>query len=289
MKKAFKITFLALIVVGVIALAGLYISTHQIPVLNPSGMIAVKEKDLIVTASLLMLIVCVPVFIFALVFSIRYKEGTGKGKHTPDWEHNYIAEYFWWGVPFIIIVILAVLTWKSSHQLNPFKPIENGKKPLTIQVVALEWKWLFLYPEQGIATVNYIKFPEKTPIAFEITADAPMNSFWIPALGGMIYAMPTMRSKLHLIADKTGSFRGLSSNFSGEGFAGMKFEAVSTTEEDFAQWVSQVRSSGKNLGMAQYEQLAKPSQYDPVSVYNLVDLDLFDQILEKYLVPGKGK
>ena len=166
-----------------------------------------------------------------------------KAKHAPDWEHNYIAEYCWWGVPIVIIVILAVTTWKSSHDLNPFKPIESEKKPLAIQVVALHWKWLFIYPEQGIATVNFVQFPEKTPINFEITSDAPMNSFWIPQLGGQIYAMPAMRSKLHLIANEIGSFRGVSANISGKGFAGMTFTAKSSSEEDFDAWVQ----SGKTI------------------------------------------
>ena len=282
MKKAFKIALLLLLVVAVGALLGLYISTHDIAVLNPKGMIGKKERELVITASLLMLIVVIPVFILTAVFAWKYREANDKSKHTPDWEHNSIAECCWWGVPLVIIIILAVITWKTSHELNPFNPIETGKKPLKIQAVALNWKWLFLYPEEGIATVNFVQFPEKTPIAFEITSDAPMNSFWIPQLGGQIYAMPAMRTKLHLIADEVGEFRGASANISGKGFAGMVFKAKSTTEGDFQQWVQSVKGSPKQLTAQSYEELVKPSEYNPEAFYMLADDDLFEYILNKY-------
>jgi len=284
MKKAFKITLIILLCLGSAALTALYISTHTIDVLEPKGIIGEREAELLTTASLLMLIVVIPVFILTWIFAWKYREGHLL-KHEPDWEHNYIAEYCWWGVPILIIIALAITTWKSTHDLNPFKPIVNGKKPLSIQVVALNWKWLFLYPEQGIATVNFVQFPEKTPLNFAITSDAPMNSFWIPQLGGQIYAMPAMRSKLHLIANETGSFKGVSANFSGTGFAGMRFTATASTEADFDAWVLQVKQSGKPLNLTTYEQLALPSEYHPVEYYTLENLDLFDRILMKYMVP----
>lgn len=286
MKKAFKVALVALLVIGVIAWTALYISTHDFPVLNSKGTIGERESDLIATASLLMLIVVIPVFILTWAFAWRYRESNVKAKHTPDWEHNAIAEYCWWGVPLFIIGILAVVTWTSSHELNPFKPIENGKKPVAIQVVALEWKWLFIYPEEGIATVNFIQFPEKTPIKFEITADAPMNSFWIPALGGQIYAMPAMRTKLHLIAKEPGNFKGVSANISGEGFAGMTFVAKASSQEEFDQWVHSVKQSQKQLSLDAYNQLVEPSQYQPVSTYVLQKQDLFDWIVMKYMMPS---
>lgn len=287
MKKAFKIVFITLIFSAVVALSALYISSHDIPVLNPKGLIGIKERNLIVTASELMLIVVIPVFILAWIFAWRYREGNVKAKHTPDWEHNYIAEYCWWGVPVVIIVVLAVITWKSSHELSPFKPIEAEKKPLAIQVVALEWKWLFIYPEQGIATINFVQFPEKTPVNFEITADAPMNSFWIPQLGGQIYAMPAMRTKLHLIANEIGMFRGASANLSGKGFAGMTFTAKSSSQNEFDQWVQQVRQSSDRLDFEYYNQLVEPSEYNPVTTYSLMQRDLFDQIVKKYTTPSQ--
>lgn len=285
MKKTFKIILVTLLCVGAIALSVLYISSNNIAVLEPKGMIADKERELIITASLLMLIVVVPVFIMTWAFAWRYRESNVKSKHAPDWEHNYIAEYCCWGIPIVIIVILAVTTWKSSHDLNPFTPIETGKKPLTIQVVALDWKWLFIYPEQRIATVNFVQFPEKTPLNFVITSDAPMNSFWIPQLGGQIYAMPAMRSKLHLIANEIGSFRGVSANISGKGFAGMTFTAQSSSDSDFNLWVLSVKQSSKQLSMDTYDQLAEPSEYHPVEYYRLVQEDLFDRILMNYMAP----
>jgi len=285
MKKAYKIVLLVLLFLAAAAYTVYYVRTNSVPVLEPKGMIGEKERDLIITSSLLMLIVVIPVFILTWVFAWIYREGNQKAKHHPDWEHNYIAEYCWWGVPVVIIAVLAVLTWKSSHELNPFKPIASSKKPLVIQAVALQWKWLFIYPEQGIATVNYVQFPEKTPLNFEITADAPMNSFWIPQLGGQIYAMPAMRSKLHLIANEPGSFRGCSANISGTGFAGMIFTAVSSSEEDFDQWVLKVKESPKNLTTSEYQLLVAPSEYDPAAYFGVAEPGLFDQILMKYMVP----
>ncbi len=284
MKTNFKILISVLVIIAAIAVSVLYIRSHSIAVLDPKGMIGEKERDLIITASLLMLIVVIPVFVFALFFAWKYRAGN-KARHDPDWEHNYIAEYCWWGVPLFIVVILAVITWKSSHELNPFKPLDSTTKPLTIQVVALEWKWLFIYPEQGIATINFVQFPEKTPINFEITADAPMNSFWIPQLGGQIYAMPAMRSKLHLIANEVGSYRGASANISGEGFAGMVFTANSSTDADFNQWVLSVQQSSGQLNLDTYNQLVEPSAYNPVAYYKLGQPDLFDQIMMKYMMP----
>lgn len=287
MKRIFKIAIVSLLILGALALSALFIMTHNIPVLDPKGMIGVKECDLISTASLLMLIVVVPVFILTIFFAWRYRESNVKAKHTPDWAHNSIAEYCWWGVPLVIIVILAVITWKSSHELSPFVPLESNKKPVRIQVVALDWKWLFIYPEEGIATINFIQFPEQTPINFEITADAPMNSFWIPQLGGQIYAMPAMRTKLHLIADEVGVFRGASANISGKGFAGMTFTAQASSQADFEQWVQSMKSSSKQLGLKEYDQLVTPSEYNPVASYVLLQRDLFDQILMKYMTPPK--
>jgi cytochrome o ubiquinol oxidase subunit 2 len=283
MKKAFKIGLIVIFLLGIIAISADYISHHNIPVLNPKGAIGIQQRELIVISSLLMCIVVIPVFIIMFIFSWKYREGKNQSKYLPNWDHSILAECIWWGVPFIIIVILAVITWRSTHELNPFKPIENGKEPITIQVVALDWKWLFIYPELGIATVNYIQFPEKTPLNFEISSDAPMNSFWIPQLGGQIYAMPGMRTKLHLIANEIGDFRGSSSNISGKGFAGMVFRAVSSDEEAFDEWVEEVRASPYILSEEEYRYLAMPSEYDPVIYYSEVKEGLFEEIVMKFM------
>jgi cytochrome o ubiquinol oxidase subunit 2 len=281
MKRKFKIILIALLFCAVVALIALYMGSHNIPVLDPQGMIAGEQRKLLLTASWLMLIIVIPVFILMGVFAWKYREGNRKAKYTPNWDHHHVLELVCWGIPFLIVVALSVLTWTSTHALNPFKPIVGEQKPITIQVVALQWKWLFIYPEQGIATVNFVQFPEKTPIAFEITADAPMNSFWIPALGGQIYAMPAMRTELHLMASEVGTYRGCSANISGTGFAGMHFKAQSCTEGDFKAWIKAVKGSSSSLGLSGYEALAKPSEDNPVTSYVLGQSDLFNQVLMK--------
>ena len=285
MKTPFKIAIVILVLIAVAAVTTYYMTTHSVPVLHPKGEIAHKEKDLLTTATLLMLIVVIPVIVLTMVFAWRYREGNDKAKYTPEWGHNTFAELLWWGVPFIIIVVLSIITYTSTHELNPFKPLKSKTKPLEVQVVALQWKWLFIYPEQGIATVNYLEIPEKTPINFEITADAPMNSFWIPQLGGQIYAMPAMRTQLHLIANEKGMFRGSSSNFSGKGFAGMKFPVKATSKKEFDQWITQVKSSSNQLGVEEYKELVKQSEYNPATFYQLTKVGLFDDIIEQYQKP----
>ncbi|MCH9631688.1 MAG: Cytochrome bo(3) ubiquinol oxidase subunit 2 [Chlamydiae bacterium] len=287
MKAKYKATLVTLFFLALIGLLVIYMCSHNVVVLNPKGFIGIKERNLILTAAGLMMIVIIPVFILTLVFSWKYRDGNTKAKYTPEWEHSYVAESVWWGVPFVIILILAVITWKSSHELSPFKPIQSENTPIEIQAVALEWKWLFIYPDQGIATVNYIQFPVDTPINFEITADAPMNSFWIPQLGGQIYAMPAMRSKLHLIANEEGEYKGRSSNFSGEGFSGMTFVAKASSSDEFQTWTSEAKRS-PNLDFNQYEELVERSSNNPVALYKLSDANLFDQILMKYEPPKEN-
>lgn len=284
MKAKYKGILAALVSLSLIALLIVFLCTRNVPLLEPKGLIGHKERNLILIAAALMLIVIIPVFIMTLIFACKYREGNSKAKYTPDWGHSYVAEAVWWGVPFVIILVLAIITWESSHSLNPFKPIESDQKPIEIQAVALEWKWLFIYPEHGVATVNEVQFPTNVPINFEITADAPMNSFWIPQLGGQIYAMPSMRSKLHLIADTEGQYWGRSSNFSGEGFAGMTFAAIASSEDEFDRWISKAKSS-KSLDYQNYQQLVVPSTNHPPTFYRLGDDDLFDQILMKYEPP----
>lgn len=254
-------------------------------VLNPKGIIGIEERNLIAIATILMLIIVIPVLIMTLVISYRYRASNKEAKYTPYWDHSYLAEAIWWGFPFIIVISLSIITWTSTHKLDPFKPLISDVKPLKIQVVALQWKWLFIYPEQQIASLNFLQFPEKTPLEFDLTSDAPMNSFWIPQLGGQIYAMPGMRTKLHLIADEKGRFRGSSANLSGAGFAGMNFIAEATSPADFDAWVKAVKEKGKELNPTSYNTLVKPSKYDPVLHFQLKDLNLFEQIVMKYMAP----
>lgn len=265
----------------VIAIA-IFMYGNHVDILSPRGEIAQKQKDLIVFVSLLALVVMIPVYTMLFLFAHKYHEKNKKAKYTPDWSKNNLLEFVWWAIPCIIIFIVAVLTWKSSHDLDPFKPIDHSKEPLKVQVVALQWKWLFIYPEQNIATVNFVEFPEDRPVEFEITADAPMNSFWIPRLGGQIYAMSGMSTKLNLIADDPGDYNGVSANISGEGFSGMNFIARATTEKEFNQWVKLVNRSDKFLSMDEYTRLSKPSKNVEPIYYGWKEDELYSRIVFKY-------
>ena len=284
MKKAMRV-ITALAALGLFSFLFMYIGSHNMGILNPKGTIAIAQKDLIITALCLMLMVIIPVFILLATFSWRYRASNTKAKYTPDWHSNRALEITWWGISTIIIIILATITWKSTHSLDPFRPIDSSVKPITIQAIALDWKWLFIYPEQNIATVNFIEFPKDVPLNFEITADAPMNAFWIPQLGGQVYAMAGMTAKLHLMANEEGEYSGLSSNFSGAGFSGMKFVAKATSREDFDQWVNTVRLSPLSLSSDEYNELLKQSKNNPVAYYASVKENLYNTIIMKFMAP----
>jgi len=231
----------------------------------------------------------VPVFSLLFGFAWKYRESNPKkAKYSPDLAGNRIAETIWWLIPSTIILVLAVVIWNSSHALDPFKPLNSSTPPVTIQVVALDWKWLFIYPQQGIASVNFMQIPRQTPIDFDITSDSVMNSFWIPQLGSQIYAMPGMSTQLHLLASTDGSFYGSSANISGDGFAGMNFIAKASSSGDFKQWVKSVKHSPDTLNQAAYDKLAKPSQNNPVAYYASGPSSLYYTIIDKYLAPIGG-
>jgi cytochrome o ubiquinol oxidase subunit II len=285
-KKKHKPVLLILLLVALAGLSAALMWGTNVAVLNPKGSVAQEQFDLIVFTSLLSLIVIIPVFTLTFYIAWKYREGNTKAKYRPDWDRNRLLESIWWLIPMALITVLAVIAWKTSHSLDPFKPIESDKKPLTVQVVALQWKWLFIYPEQDIATVNYVRFPVDTPINFEITSDAPMNSFWIPQLGGQIYAMSGMKTKLHLMADAAGEYAGSSANISGSGFAGMKFTAIASPQASFNRWVKTVKASPDRLDSRAYEELAEPSQDNPVAYYSSKDDSLYDTVIMKYMTPG---
>ena len=257
--------------------------------LDPVGQVGIEERNLIITATLLMLLVVVPVILMTLIFAWKYRASNKNATYAPKWSHSTKIEVVIWTVPILIIIALGVITYKSTHALDPYRPLESDVKPVTIEVVALDWKWVFIYPEQGIATVNKIVFPANTPVNFRITSDSVMNSFFIPGLGGQIYAMAGMTTKLHLIANKNAEMDGISANYSGAGFTGMKFKAIATSEEDFNAWVAEVKASPKQLDNAEYAALEKPSENNPVELYSTVTPNLFQLIIDKYegMNPGK--
>lgn len=287
-----KYTRLAIILgiaalIGAIALTAWFVNTHTIAVLSPKGIIAQRQQELIVYATILMSIVVIPVFMLTFGIAWRYREGNKKAKYSPDLAGSKLAEIIWWLIPGIIIVLLSFVAWRSSHELDPYKPITGDVKPLKVQVISLQWKWLFIYPEQKVASVNYLPVPINTPLDFTITSDAPMNSFWIPELGGQVYAMSGMSTKLHLIADQMGDFRGSSANISGEGFADMTFTTRAMKQKDFDAWVTATKNS-KPLTMSEYNELAKPSTIDQPTLYTLPDASsaLYDTVVNKYMGHG---
>ena len=222
------------------------------------------------------------------IFSWKYRaRKESPEKYEPEMRDSPLAEFIWWGIPIVLVVAMSTITWVKTYELDPYRPIASDRKPITIQVVALQWKWLFIYPEEKIATINFLQFPSSTPVHFEITADAPMNSFWIPHLGGQIYAMPSMKTELHLMADHNGDYTGSSANLSGEGFAGMHFITRTSSEEDYGKWLEEVKKSPKVLNRDEYKQLAGPSENYPVTTYRLESEDLFHEVIMKYMHPPK--
>ncbi|MCX2897038.1 ubiquinol oxidase subunit II [Pseudomonas mandelii] len=275
---------------GLLPLIGtLLLSGCNMTLLNPTGQVGLEQRNLIITATLLMLLVVVPVIVMTFLFAWKYRATNTDAVYTPKWSHSTKIEIAVWAVPVLIIIALGYVTYVSTHELDPYRPLESDVKPITIEVVSLDWKWVFIYPEQGIATVNKIVFPTNTPVNFKVTSDSVMNSFFIPGLGGQIYAMAGMQTKLHLIANRDAEMEGISANYSGAGFTGMKFKAISTSQENFDAWVSEVKKAPKQLEKAEYEALTKPSQNNPVELYSSVTPNLFQFIVDKYegMKPGK--
>ncbi len=265
-------------------------------VLSPSGDVAAQQGDLIVVATLLMLIVIVPVIAMTLWFAWRYRASNAQATYTPDWDHSTQLELAIWAIPLLIIIALGAITWVSTHKLDPYRPLDRiapgqpvagDVQPLVVQVVALDWKWLFLYPEQGIATVNEVAAPVDRPIEFRITGTTVMNSFYVPALAGMIYAMPGMQTKLHAVMNAPGDYEGFSANYSGAGFSHMRFRFKALDENGFARWVEAARAAPVRLDRAAFLALETPSMKEPVRRYAAVDPALYDAILNRCVDPAR--
>jgi len=265
-------------------------------VMAPSGDIAVQQRDLIVISTVLMLLIIIPVIFLIFFFAWKYRQSNTEAKYDPDWHHSTRLEVMIWSAPLVIIIALGAVTWISTHKLDPYRPLDRidaatplskDVKPLTVEVVSLDWKWLFFYPELGIATVNELAAPVNTPINFKITSGSVMNSFYIPALAGQIYAMAGMETKLSAVINKTGEFEGMSANYSGAGFSGMHFKFHGLDQAGFDQWVQKAKSEGKALDTTAYMALAKPSIKDPVQYYTSAGSGLYNAILNMCATPGK--
>jgi len=263
-------------------------------VMNPTGDIAKQQADLIIISVALMLIIIVPVMILTVLFAWRYRKNAN-AKYEPDWDHSTKLELIIWGAPLLIIIVLGLITWVSTHKLDPYRPLDRldehrpipaSTKPLEVQVIALDWKWLFIYPEQGIASVNQLVTPIDVPIRFKMTASTVMNTFYIPTLAGMIYTMPGMQTELNAVLNKTGDYQGLSANFSGDGFSHMKFAYKGVSTAEFDAWVQEMKSNPAVLDRADYLVLEKPTAKEAVRHYGQVEPALFNRILNRCVAEG---
>jgi cytochrome o ubiquinol oxidase subunit 2 len=266
-------------------------------VLNPSGDIAAQQGQMVVHATLLMLIIIVPVIVLTLWFAWKYRQSNAASEqdYDPDWHHSTTLELVIWSVPLLIIIALGAMTWIGTHKLDPYRPLDriaegkplDGRPPLEVQVVAMDWKWLFLYPEEGIATVNELAAPVDRPIRFRLTATSTMNAFYVPALAGMIYAMPGMQTELNAVINEPGVFHGMASHYSGLGFSGMTFKFHGLSEDGFGEWVAQARAAGDVLDRAAYLALARPSEREPVRRFARIEPDLYERILNRCVEDGQ--
>ncbi len=269
--------------------AWLYVKGKDVVILNPQGVIAADEYNLINITLMLSAMVVIPVYSLLFFFAWKYSEGSHakrKVAYTPDDPGHLWMEIIWWGIPIAIIATLAVIMFISTHKLDPFKPIKSDVKAMNVDVVALQWKWLFLYPDYHIATLNKLYIPEKTPVNFRITADGPMSTFWVPSLGTQVYAMPGMSMKLSLMADKAGVFKGYNTNINGKYYAEMTFDVNSMTRDSFDNWVDSVKTSNaaSTLTWDKYTDLAKPSNTRNIMYYNLNNEHVYQQAIDKFSV-----
>ncbi len=268
----------------------------QAVTLSPSGDIAARQGDLIVVATVLMLLIVVPVMALTGWFAWHFRQSNRKASYDPEWHHSTQLELVIWSAPLLIIIMLGAVTWISTHTLDPFRkldriaagrPVPADVRPLKVQVVALDWKWLFIYPDYGIASVNEMAAPVDVPIEFQITSSTVMNSFFVPALAGQVYAMPAMETRLHAVINKAGAYEGFSANYSGAGFSHMRFQFKGLDGEGFDRWVAEVRKVDAELGRAEYLQLERPSEREPVRHYGRAMAGLYDAVVNLCVEPTK--
>ncbi len=248
---------------------------------DPKGPIGESERFVIIAAAVLMALVVIPVFIMCFWFPLKYRASNTKSTYSPKWSYSAKIDLAMWGVPIAIVTLLAILSWTRTHALDPYKAI-GSRDPVHIEVVALDWKYLFIYPDQNIATVNQFAFPVKVPVSFKLTSDTVMTSFFIPQLGSQIYAMAGMQTRLHLLADHVGTYSGHNQQFSGTNYADMFFKAQAVSPEEFQAWLQKAKQSPERLDLKRYEDLAKPSPGYPVTYFSWVKPRLFEHIMSKY-------
>ncbi|HMH69267.1 MAG TPA: ubiquinol oxidase subunit II [Pinirhizobacter sp.] len=249
-------------------------------VLLPKGPVGAQEKQLLLEALIPMLMVITPIILLTLWFAWWFRASNAKATYRPRWEYSGAIEFSIWMIPLLVILFLGSLAWIGAHQLDPYQPLASKRKPLVVQVVAMDWRWLFIYPEQGVASVNELAIPVDTPVSFRLTSATVMNSFFIPSLGGQIYAMPGMQTQLQLQASESGNYRGLSAQYSGAGFSDMHFQVLATDEAGFQMWVRQAKSAATRLDSTAYDRLAAEHKVGKVAYYSPVSGALFDHAID---------
>ena len=254
-------------------------------VFDPKGPIASAEKMILFDSLGIMLAIVVPTILATLAVAFWFRSSNARAPHLPDWEYSGRLELIVWSIPAMTVLLVGGIAWISAHDLDPRKPIASSAKPVTIQVVSLDWKWLFIYPEQGIASVNHLIIPAATPISFDLTSSDVMNSFFVPQLGSQIYTMAKMVTHLQLMADTPGTYPGFSAQFSGNGFADMQFAVDAMPQEKFAQWAAAAHDTGPTLDAPSYAELARPTQSVPSFTYRAVAPDLFQSIVSPDTMP----
>ena len=257
-------------------------------ILDPQGPIGAAEKTILIDSVGIMLAIVLPTIVAIFAFAFRFRASNTKAVHWPDWEYSGRIELVVWSVPALTVILLGGVAWLGAHHLDPAKPIEGSSEPLTIQAVSLDWKWLFIYPDQKVATVNTLTVPAGVPLQFQLTSASVMNAFFIPQFGSMIYTMNGMATRLNLRADTLGTFQGLSAQFSGDGFSDMHFDVHVVPSEQFLKWAQDASGAEKALDERSYEEIASPSMNSEQAIYRLADPNLFHSIVTQKLPPTKG-
>jgi cytochrome o ubiquinol oxidase subunit 2 len=266
--------------------AGILLSSCNRGIFDPIGPVAAAEKQILINSTAIMLAIIIPTMIATIGVAFWFRRSNRKATYRPDWEYSGAVEMVVWGIPVLTIMLLGGIAWIGSHDLEPSRPLQSDKPPLKVEVVSLDWKWLFIYPDQGIATVNQLVVPAGTPVSYRLTSATVWNVFWVPQMGTMIYTMPRMTTRLNLQADRQGSFNGLSGHFSGDGFPGMEFKVQSLPPDQFAMWAQGSRGKGPALDGRGYAELSKPSSYVKPMTYGAVAPGLFDAIVANRVPPN---
>jgi cytochrome o ubiquinol oxidase subunit II len=257
-------------------------------ILDPQGPIGAADKTILIDSLAIMLAIVVPTIVAVFGFAYWFRASNAKARYLPHWAYSGRLELVVWSIPTLTIILLGGVAWIGAHQLDPAKPVEGSAKPLTIQAVSLDWKWLFLYPDQQVATINTLTVPAGVPLRFELTSSSVMNVFFIPQFGSMIYTMNGMATQLNLRADNPGTFGGLSAHFSGDGFSDMHFDVHVVPPEQFSKWAQDAARADKSLDEASYGEIAKPSMKSQPAIYRLADPQLFHSIVTQKLPPSPG-